>query len=788
MSHQVEAPLTASFDEPYEEFIARWDQQTDGYMYHGPAAEPEGVSFHREVDEDLDPITYEVLRHALWNSVGEHAATCARGSGSPIVVFGHDLCPSLLTEDAEYVYVAAYVTFLGNTSQPAARWTLENRAEDPGIREGDMYLTNDPWLCGIHQQDMVLLCPVFVDGRLFCWVTNTMHQYDVGGNTPGSFCVGARDVYDEGMIIPPIKIVEQGELRTDLESFYLRHSRMPHLLALDLRAEISGCSVHRDRILTLVERYGAATVKAAMRRIIDDAEASFLERVSRLPEGTFSERGYLESGEIGSRATHRIQVNVTKRGDKLVIDNRGTDPEVGCLSSTLAGWRGGILNAIMATFLYDLQYAIGGPMRHVELRPEPGTLATARYPSSVSNAPQFTILRTIGLGVQAISRMLISDPAQRESIITTPSDCGSAAVTPISGINQRGEPFGNVLLEIQSAGRGAFSFRDGIPTGGLIYAVQGAMPNVEQSEHHMPILYLYMRETPDSGGAGRFARGNSLEVAVKLHDADEITVASVAGDVAVPGTPGLYGGHSGVTNRVAWHREVAVDEELAAGRIPHTLAQIDGTVEAVPPISAGESWTQDARTVLRYRVSGSAGYGDPLDRDLDLLEEDIELDYVSREAAELHYGAVFTGEEINREATHSNRQEQRRQRLEEFKPPERTLERAPELVTPSGEGMRLAEVVEARLGPDGAPFACCIACDQLIGPADEPMKPWLMQETLPAYAISPAQQDPEELVDGPFEFRRWCCPGCGHLIDAEIARADDAPLVSAQFESYEPPR
>jgi N-methylhydantoinase B len=770
--------LATTATQSYEEFVAAWNNERDGYMYSGAAPEPTGVTFHREVAEDLDPVTYEVIRHSLWGSIDEHATACMRGSGSPIVVFGQDFSPSLMTEDAEYVYVAPHVTFLGATCQAATRWTLEHRSVSPGIHEGDMFLTNDPWICGVHQQDVVVVHPVFVEGKLFAWVANTMHQYDIGGNTPGSFCAGARDVFDEGAVVPPIKIVEGGVLRTDLEEWYERQSRMPHLLGLDLRAEIAGCTVAARRVLELVERYGAGTVKAAMRRVIDDAEQVFLDRLSRLADGTYSDRGYLESGAVDSRETYRLQLNVTKKGDKLVFDNIGTDPEVGCLNSTLAGWRGGILNALMVTFCFDLQNAIGGPWRHIELRPEPGTLCTASYPSSVSNAPNFTISRTLGLGCQAISRMLVTDPAQKENIFTTPSSCGCAANLLISGVNQRGEQFGSLLLEMMSGGRGGFSFRDGMPTAGLIYQVHGEMLNVEHSEMHMPLLYLYMRELPDSGGPGKFARGNSLEVAVKLHGVEDVVVGSAAGGLAVPGTPGLYGGYPGVTNRLAWYRGSSVEAQMGAGAIPQHLTDLDGTLSAIAPISVGARWSRASGDVLQYRIQASAGYGDPLERDIALLEEDLEFAYMSQPVLEEIYGAVFIGERIDAEATLRRREELRARRLESFSEPPEQLDEEPELLDGQGEGMLVSELLEVRNASDGTAYSCCVKCGTAVAPLEANFKEFSPTLAQPITAISPIQQDPHELVDDDFEFRSFCCRGCGALLDAEIVRSDTSSLRS----------
>src|ERR1700719_1251865 len=189
--------------------------------------------------KSIDPITYEVVRHALWHVNEEHGATIQRVSGSPVAMYALDLNPSILTEDAEFVFVGPYMQYMSGVTDTQVKWVLENRSDNPGIRDGDMFLANDPWVGAAHQMDVMLICPVFWEGQLFCWVTNCLHQYDIGGITPGSFCPSARSAFDEGLLIPPVRIVEGNEIRRDIEELYLRSSRKPEMVALDFRAQFA---------------------------------------------------------------------------------------------------------------------------------------------------------------------------------------------------------------------------------------------------------------------------------------------------------------------------------------------------------------------------------------------------------------------------------------------------------------------------------------------------------------------------------------------------------------------
>src|SRR5215470_1768320 len=208
------------------------------------------LALHGEWDSSIDPITFEVIRHALWNINEEHGATIQRISGSPVAMYALDLNPSILTEDAEFVFFGPYMQYMSGVTDTQVKWILEYRSDNPGIRDGDMFLANDPWVGAAHQQDVMLICPVFHEGELFCWVTNCLRQYDIGGITPSSFCPSAESTFDEGIMIPPVKIVENNEIRRDIEALYVRSSRKPNMVALDFRAQFAGNVTARARVLS----------------------------------------------------------------------------------------------------------------------------------------------------------------------------------------------------------------------------------------------------------------------------------------------------------------------------------------------------------------------------------------------------------------------------------------------------------------------------------------------------------------------------------------------------------
>lgn len=727
----------------------------------------------RESAHDIDPITYEVIRHNLWSINEEHAATIVKISGSPIVVFGHDFNPSILTEDGEWVFFGPYIQYLNAAGDAAVQWILENRSANPGINDGDMFLTNDPWVGSNHQPDVTLLCPVFWEGKIFCWVTNTMHQYDLGGNTPGSFCPSARDVFDEPSPIPPLKIVEGGALRQDLEELYLRRSRMPYLVALDLRAEIAGNNVARERILHLIRRYGAATVKGAMRKIISDSEKAFTEKLAALPDGIWREHVFLEVALPGDRKTYKCALAMEKRGTELTFRNAGSDPQTGAINLTFIAWRGAIQAVILPFFLYDQMYAVGGALRHIHFEPTPGTVTVANFPAAVSCSPAFGIYATIVTANNCVAKLVAADPEQR-SVIT----CNAMSQWPIislSGIDQWGKPYGTILMDPMACGTGAFIDRDGVSTGGFFHDPMGISPNIEHNEFFFPILYLSRSENTDAGGAGKFRGGNSAVISFIPHGTDRIEHTTASCGAAVPATLGLFGGYPGCTNSYRMWRSTDVRERLEAGELITEISAAGGHEEPVPSKASGI--VQGPSDIYQIWWNGGAGYGDPLERTPELVERDVHAGDISRAAARNIYGVVLSGDppQADVQATEETRTMMRQNRKR------RSTAATDDAGTIAGEAtLSIGDALEVVDTPQGRWFRCA-KCGHGLGPVTDNYKDHCLRYDGPLQEAGPLIGDPKRYVDDEMVFRQFFCPGCVLLIETEIARREESPLRDVEL-------
>ncbi len=720
------------------------------------------LSLHRKAKRKIDPVTFEVVRHALWNVNEEHGATIQRLSGSPVAMYALDLNPSILTADAEFVYFGPYMQYMSGVTDTQVKWTLENRSDNPGIRDGDMFLANDPWVGAAHQMDVMLLCPVFWKGELFCWVTNCLHQYDIGGITPGSFCPSARDAFDEGILIPPIKIVEGNEIRRDIEELYLRSSRKPSAVALDFRAQLAGNTTARERILSLIRRYGAETVKGVMNKIIDDGEKAFLRKLAGLPDGVWRDRTYIECCRPGDRSVHRVALTLKKTGNKLVFENEGTDPQAGGINATYSGWRGAVMVALNELMCWEQYYAVGGALRHVEFNPTPGTLNCADFPASVSTAPVQCMEISLYPAYNAISKMIFSDPELRRDTMCI-GGTSQWPATLFRGIDQWGERYGYILVDPIGGAIGAFSHADGISTGGQARTPICKLPNVEHTEQSFPVLFLYRKEIVDSGGAGKWRGGLSAESCFIPHGTDCITHDTLSSGNAIPTSTGMMGGYPGAVNRYRFTRDSDVLERMQRSELVTDISQIRGKEETLQ--LRQENFLQRPSDVYAVLWSAAGGFGDPLERDPARVEADVENGDVSGDAARGIYGVVIG----NPAETEKLRARIRQKRIEGKTRAGPKLQGKPEYLATEN----LAVYPGGRYG--------CAKCGTDLGSIRDNYKASCARHDLPVEACNPIVGDPKRFIDPLPQFRQFCCPGCGLAIENEVAIADDPPLRDVEI-------
>ncbi|HWK61473.1 MAG TPA: hydantoinase B/oxoprolinase family protein [Eoetvoesiella sp.] len=602
-----------------------------------------GLTLHSVSDDDVagvDPLTYEVIRHRLASIAGEMGDALKRMSGSVVVTDCNDFGATILDECGDSVIVGLYNTQLAASVDMAVKWTLENRGVNPGIRPGDMFFCNDPWIGGgLHQNDATIMAPLFHEGELFGWTAAVCHQVDLGGVSPGSWSVEGRDVFWESTPVPPVKIVEEGEIRSDIEDMYLRRSRVPRLIALDLRAKIGANNIAQERLTQLIAKYSAKTVKAVMKRMMNDAESRLRAKLLELPDGEWSGVAHQDSFRSGDRNVYKITLKMTKKGDRLTFDFTGTDKEVeGFANCTLAGLRGGIMPIVLTMLCGDIPWAPGGLYRCFDIISEPGTINNCNFPAGIGKASVASAWATQNVVSETVGTMLSIHPEHRKSLMCV--CCGTWDLALLAGLDQRGNPFVTMICDSMAGGMGARVDQDGVDTGGLNCIPMGRVADVEINEFSFPMLYLWRREEMDSGGAGRFrggAGGSSCFIPYDSPIGGVHLVVSATGK-ALPQATGLSGGYPAGTQYDVLLRDTNARQMLAAGRIPGALDDLQGTAEVLQQHL--ETHLNDGDVYFTH-WQGGGGYGDPLLRNPILVARDVVRQKVSRRAAIEVYGVAL---------------------------------------------------------------------------------------------------------------------------------------------------
>jgi N-methylhydantoinase B len=576
----------------------------------------------------MDPMTFSIIRHRLFRIVDEAVITLKHVSGSAITNEGHDLMVSLYRADGSLLMGG--VGFLHHLTSAAEACKSIIRRFEGRIREGDVFLLNDPYTAALHTSDIYLVAPIHFEGRLVAWSACFVHVYDIGAMNPGGFSPQSVDIYTEGFSSPGIKIVDQGEMVQDVIDTMLNMVRSPEMVMLDLRSMIACNNVARERMQALTAKYGYETVDAAGSELIRQSEMLFRARLKELPDGEWQSRQYLDVN--GETAT--VRLTMTKTGDSLVFDFTGSSGQSRhAINCTKWASLGGLFAPLFPLLCYDITWN-EGVIRPVEMIAPEGSIVNCTRPAPVSVATVAAIQSVNNAACATIGKMLAASDRYREQA-TTVWHANHFAIFKF-GRNQKGGHSIGILTETFAGAGGARSFGDGVDIGGEIPNPISRMANVETVEANFPVRYLFRRRMKDSGGPGRWRGGSGGELAIVPHKAPDGGIHYVISGKGArhPMSDGLAGGLPGAPNKYVWVKK-----------------QGDGVAEAAPP--AGLPGTGEAvswgvfplmgEDALYVRWNGGGGYGDPLDREPERVAADVADGLVGLDAARDVYGVVLSG-------------------------------------------------------------------------------------------------------------------------------------------------
>ncbi len=583
----------------------------------------------------IDPVTFEILRHRLFAINDEAAATLRLVSGSPVANEAYDFNTGIMDAGGGVCVLGIYIGIHATSMEDVVKYILQELKDNPGIGPDDMFICNDPYMGAMHQSDVVLVAPIHYKGELIAWTGAAIHQVDVGGPVRGRQCaLGAENIFQEAPPMPPLKIIENGVMRKDIKAEYLRRSRLPDVVELDLRAKIASNNTAKKRVLETIEEYGVETVKAAIEGILEYAETRFRERLKELPDGCWSHTYCLEyEGKV-----YPCHMKMEKQGDHLVFDLTGTAKQApAVVNCTFAGARGGIMVALLQYLCYDIPWSPAGLERAIEVRAEPGTVLNVSWPGGVAKSTTGGGQAAIQLAAVCLGQLLASSEAYLDRVMA--GWIGGFGTMELFGVNQRGEQYGSVLLEAMVGGSGATPVSDGVDTAGMVHSISCCKANAETYEFRYPFLYVFSRQQTDSGGAGKFRGGMGYSALYVPHKVDKIPwCLLLTFNPENSESRGLVGGYPGGGVVYAFKRNSDIKDQFKQGLVPAALAEVHGKTELVPPTLITEISQAD---VLFRQTPGGGGYGDPLERDPEMVLKDVLNGAVSAGSARKQYGVVI---------------------------------------------------------------------------------------------------------------------------------------------------
>ena len=577
---------------------------------------------------DIDPVTAEIIRGAFETVCFEAATYLGRAASSPIINQSNERNAAIVDGNGRLAMGAVGTPHLTFVNQMETRWGLMNMDRyDWG--PGDVFLANDPDHGGGHLPDYCVYGPVYDDkGELICIQTLQAHQGDTGGKDPGGFTLEATDIFTEGVIYPCLKLVHRGEMRMDAFDFVVRNNRFA-TFAGDIAAMIGGVQYANEMLESLIEKWSAETIKAAINHSIEHTERRVREEVSRWADGVYEATVLIDHDTAGTKDV-KVHVTCTIEGDQLTVDLTGTDDRQDLVGvwNTFANSRSYVLAQIIAAMDPTITKNEGF-FNVIDIILPEGCIAhpPPNKPAALGSFhPACEITEAVCIALSNVA----PERAQPQLYkIGMPNS--------VVGFYENGLMWMDQGVDCRSMDTSAVQGIDGWGSAPCALA-NLLLSQAEDAESRFPIINISREMKTDGGGAGQW-RG--LPGSLNVKQVLEPTTAVAWMVSADHPLRGMCGGDDAIPYEN--HFEVGSENER----------KIEHTAQDLLPEGA----------VIAYQHGGGAGFGPPLLRDPDAIKEDVLDEYVSLDAAHSKYGVVFTGSlenydlEVNRDATEALRKD-----------------------------------------------------------------------------------------------------------------------------------
>jgi len=560
---------------------------------------------------NIDPITLEIMSNGFKSIADETYIALMKSAYSTNIKERHDHSTAIIDPAGRLIVQAENSLAIHLGSMMGLMNTLLAKMSLSDVREGDIFISNDPYAAGgSHLPDVNMAMPVFAGGKLVCFMCNIAHHADIGGITPGSMA-GGTEIYQEGTRIPVIRLFRAGELQTDILDLLLLNARVPEERRGDYFAQVAACRLGVRRIAEMIDARGVPMLIAAFDEIIRRTRERLLEALTRIPPGEYAFEDVMDDDGVGTtNIPIRLRVTVPPHGGnkKVLFDFTGTGPQVkGNINSTVTVTLAGVLYSLKALLDPDVPNN-QGLIEIVDILAPLGTLINSKFPAAVA-ARANTAQRIVDVVIGALA------PAIPE-----------AAVGAANGANTTAVFFGHdprhdrdyVYLETLGGGFGGRFTKDG-KDGVQVHITNTSNLPVESIEMEYPLLVESYGFVADSGGAGKYRGGLGLRRVVR--PVGHTMTFSGQGERFVNRPWGLFGGGSGGTGK---------------------FVKLSGGAE-VPLPTKPANLEVKANEAIVVETPGAGGYGEPQDRDKAAVENDFVSGKFSRGFIKDHYGVEPKG-------------------------------------------------------------------------------------------------------------------------------------------------
>jgi N-methylhydantoinase B len=591
----------------------------------------------RDTDQPLatDPFLLEIIRNHLITTCREMGIAMMRTSYSPMFNEALDFTCLVFDGKGEMAAQAPYCpAMIGSTVHLIPAAIAEIGPEN--LSPGDVVFTNDPYRGDCHLPEFCVIKPYFRDGEILAYSVNIAHMTDVGGMVPAAFG-DTRNTWQEGIRFPPLKIYREDEEVEEIFRILISNVRTPKHSYGDMKAMIGSLYLAERRIDELVTRYGSGTFKQACEDIKLVSERLMRAEIASWPDGEYEAEGLIEDDGVVPDRPWKIKVTVVIRGDELIVDFTGSDPQcAGGANQTFGTTASAAYSGALHMCKSDIPYN-HGCYRPIAIVTEPGSFVNANYPGSTVGGNSDTHPTTVDIILRAFAQISPDSSA---------ADGGTCGCIGFGGEDPRtSEAYAHLHLE--GVGWGGRDRHDG---NDVQFVKNGNCPNtpVEVAETRYPWLNMEYQIEPDAVGHGRH-RGGFGSRRVFRFLTDGVNIASHTNRHRVKAW-GLDGGMDGTNTVIAFRRK---------GETEWVRAREAFGVKSYGKFSG---ITVNAGDEMLFVTPSGGGYGDPLDRDPELVLEDCRLELISTDVAREVYGVVVDAERraVDPEATKRVRADRRR--------------------------------------------------------------------------------------------------------------------------------